>query len=61
MTRAMEQLYLSRAKKRSMYGKLLTRRPSPFLDDIENRLIKDDSRKTKKKKKTKEQKQLKLF
>jgi uncharacterized protein (TIGR00375 family) len=61
MTRAMDRLYLTRAKKRSIYGKLLTRRPSPYLNDIENRLIKDDSRKTKKKKKTKEQKQLKLF
>lgn len=61
MTRAMERLYLTRAKKRSVYGELLSRSPSPFLADIENRLKKDDTSKHKKKKKTKEQKQLKLF
>ena len=61
MTRAMERLYLTRAKKRSVYGKLLPRSPSPFVADIENRLKKDDSAKLKKKNKTKEQKQLKLF
>jgi len=61
MTRAMERLYLTRAKKRSVYGELLSRSPSPFLADIENRLKKDDTPKRKKKKKTKEQKQLKLF
>ena len=61
MTRAMERLYLTRSKKRSVYGELLSRSPSPFLADIENRLKKDDSPKRQKKKKTKEQKQLKLF
>jgi superfamily I DNA/RNA helicase len=61
MTRAMERLYLTRAKKRSVYGELLSRAPSPFLADIETRLKKDDTPKRKKKKKTKEQKQLKLF
>jgi superfamily I DNA/RNA helicase len=60
MTRAMERLYLTRAKKRSVYGKLLSRSPSPFLADIENRLKKDDSPQIKKKK-TSAQKQLKLF
>ena len=40
MTRAMERLYLTRAKKRSVYGKLLSRSPSPFLADIENHLKK---------------------
>jgi len=60
MTRAMERLYLTRAKKRSVYGKMLTRSPSPFLADIENRLKKDESPQIKKKK-TREQKQLKLF
>ncbi len=59
MTRAMERLYLTRAKKRSVYGKLLSRSPSPFLADIENRLKKDESPQIKKKK-TSEQKQLKL-
>jgi uncharacterized protein (TIGR00375 family) len=60
MTRAMENLYLTRAKKRSVYGKLLSRSPSPFLADIENRLKKDDSPQIKKKKKS-QQKQLELF
>ena len=60
MTRAMERLYLTRAKKRSVYGKLLPRSPSPFVADIENRLKKDESPQFKPKK-TKEQKQLKLF
>jgi DNA helicase-2/ATP-dependent DNA helicase PcrA len=59
MTRAMQRLYLTRAKKRSVYGKLLPRSPSPFVADIENRLKKDDSPKVKKK--TAGQKQLKLF
>jgi DNA helicase-2/ATP-dependent DNA helicase PcrA len=63
MTRAMEGLYLTRAKKRSVYGKLLSRSPSPFLADIETRLKKDESPqvKQKKKKKTSAQKQLELF
>jgi superfamily I DNA/RNA helicase len=59
MTRAMQQLYLTRAKKRSIYGKLLKRSPSPFLSDIENRLKKNES--PQKKSKRKQQKQLKLF
>jgi uncharacterized protein (TIGR00375 family) len=62
MTRAMERLYLTRAKKRSVYGELLTRSPSPFLNDIESRLKKDDaSQRKKKKQKEANQKQLKLF
>ena len=62
MTRAMEQLYLTRAKKRSIYGKLLDRSLSPFVADIEARLKKDDSPELKKiKKKEAGQKQLKLF
>jgi DNA helicase-2/ATP-dependent DNA helicase PcrA len=61
MTRSMERLYLTRAKKRSIYGELLSRSPSPFVADIETRLKKDDSPKRQKKKKTQEQKQLKLF
>ncbi len=62
MTRAMQRLYLTRAKKRSVYGKLLTRRPSPFLADIEKRLQKDETpSKKSKKKKDKQQRQLKLF
>jgi DNA helicase-2/ATP-dependent DNA helicase PcrA len=62
MTRAMERLYLTRAKKRSVYGELLPRSPSPFVADIENRLKKNDSPKRKKKKKKDvSPKQLKLF
>jgi len=60
MTRAMERLYLTRAKKRSVYGKLLPRSVSPFVADIENRLKKDESPQIKKKK-TDAQQQLKLF
>jgi superfamily I DNA/RNA helicase len=60
MTRAMERLYLTRAKNRSVYGKLVLRSPSPFLADIENRLKQDESLQIKKKK-TRTQKQLKLF
>ncbi len=62
MTRAMERLYLTRAKERSVYGKLLPRSLSPFVADIENRLKKDESPKLKqKKKKEANQRQLKLF
>ena len=39
MTRAEEQLYLSWAKRRTIYGKTLARHRSPFLADIEARLL----------------------
>ncbi len=62
MTRAMEQLYLTRAKKRTIYGKPMDRSLSPFVADIEIRLIKEESQEFKKKKKKETvQKQLKLF
>jgi DNA helicase-2/ATP-dependent DNA helicase PcrA len=62
MTRAMQRLYLTRAKKRSAYGKRLTRLPSPFIADIEKYLKKNESPlKKSKKKKEKKQQQLKLF
>lgn len=62
MTRAMERLYLTRAKKRSVYGKLLPRSLSPFVAEIENHLIENETPKTRKKKeKAAGQKQLKLF
>ncbi len=62
MTRAMERLYLTRAKKRSVYGKRLPRSLSPFVADIENRLKKDASQAVKnKKEKATGQKQLELF
>ena len=40
MTRAMDILCLSYAKKRSIYGENKTRQKSVFIDDIENRLTK---------------------
>ncbi len=62
MTRAMQQLYLTRAKKRSLYGKLLTRQPSPFLADLESRIKKEETpQKKSPQKKEKTQQQLKLF
>jgi superfamily I DNA/RNA helicase len=38
MTRAQEQLYLTFAKKRKIYGKTKVRTMSPFVEEIENRL-----------------------
>jgi len=62
MTRARDRLYLTRAKKRRIYGKLEERVLSHFVADIENRLKQDDTPRLKKrKKKGPEQMQLKLF
>ena len=62
MTRAKDRLYLTRAKKRRIYGKLEERDLSGFVADIENRLKQDDTPRLKKrKKKGPEQMQLKLF
>jgi superfamily I DNA/RNA helicase len=62
MTRAKDRLYLSRAKKRRIYGKFEDRLLSPFVADIETRLKKDESPRSKrKKKKGSEQHQLQLF
>ena len=38
MTRAKELLYLTYCRKRTLFGQSKTRRPSPYLIDIENRL-----------------------
>jgi DNA helicase-2/ATP-dependent DNA helicase PcrA len=60
MTRAEDALFISFSKNRNIYGKRENRTPSPFLADIENRLItfeKIDAGKIKKKK----QRQLNLF
>ena len=38
MTRAKERLYLTRAKKRRIFGKLILRDLSPFVKDIEKQL-----------------------
>jgi len=62
MTRAMERLYLTRAKKRRIYGRLENRVLSSFVADIENRLKRDETPLLKKKnKKEDRQVQLKLF
>jgi len=61
MTRAMERLYLTRAKKRRIYGQTEPRVLSPFVADIENRLKKDESPLPRKKKAGTDQKQLTLF
>jgi superfamily I DNA/RNA helicase len=62
MTRAKDRLYLSRAKKRRIYGKFEDRVPSHFVADIENRLKQDETPRLKKRKKRgSEQMQLKLF
>ena len=60
MTRAREKLYFTYAKKRRVYGKMIAREVSPFINDIEISLIKHEEshfKKTKKKTST----QLKLF
>ena len=60
MTRAKKRLYLTYAKKRRIYGKLVLREISPFVKDIENRLKKQEIQIVEKKKKE-NQVQLKLF
>jgi superfamily I DNA/RNA helicase len=42
MTRAKERLYLTYAKRRRIFGKMLRREPSPFLENIEDRLKKNE-------------------
>ena len=61
MTRAMERLYLTRAKKRRIYGQTEPRIFSPFVRDIENQLKKDETPLPKNKKAGSDHKQLKLF
>jgi uncharacterized protein (TIGR00375 family) len=62
MTRAKDRLYLTRAKKRRIYGKIEAHVLSHFVADIENRLKQDDTLRLKKrKKKGPEQMQLKMF
>jgi uncharacterized protein (TIGR00375 family) len=61
MTRAMERLYLTRAKKRRIYGQTEPRALSPFVTDIENQLKRDESPLLKKEKTRTEERQLKLF
>ena len=62
MTRAMQKLYLTHAKKRRIFGQQLNRRPSRFVSAIENKLKIDDSPRLKKKNADIQQPvQLKLF
>jgi DNA helicase-2/ATP-dependent DNA helicase PcrA len=61
MTRAMERLYLTRAKKRRIYGQIEPRTLSPFVTDIESQLKKDETPLPKKKKVAANDTQLKLF
>ncbi|MHC4946589.1 MAG: ATP-dependent helicase [Planctomycetota bacterium] len=62
MTRAESELYLIRARKRFLFGKRLEGKPSPFLKDISDDLIRfvREAAKPKKEKK-KEDGQMKLF
>lgn len=48
MTRAKEQVFLSYAKKRRVFGRTLKRTVSPFVDQIEQRLLKYESQPFKK-------------
>jgi superfamily I DNA/RNA helicase len=61
MTRAMERLYLTRAKTRRIYGQSQPRVISPFVIDIEKQLNRDETQILKKKKAETDHKQLKLF
>lgn len=56
MTRSKERLYLTMAKKRTIYGKRTLRTISPFIKDIEQRLMERKQTRLKKK-----QSQLTLF
>jgi len=60
MTRAMERLYLTRAKFRRVFGKRVERTLSPFVVDIEQHLRVHETGRAKKEKKE-NQHQLKLF
>ena len=61
MTRSMERLFLTRTKKRQIYGQTEPRELSPFVSDIENQLKRDETPLPKKKKTNPEERQLKLF
>jgi DNA helicase II / ATP-dependent DNA helicase PcrA len=61
MTRAMEKLYLTRAKMRRIFGKPQKRMISSFVASIEDRLIKHESHGINLKKKRKQARQLTLF
>jgi superfamily I DNA/RNA helicase len=58
MTRARQRLYLSCAKRRRVFGKAEAREVSPFVRDIEARLLKDETPRAGRKKKKEDQLQL---
>ncbi len=60
MTRAMDILYLTYARKRSIYGNIQKRQRSPFIDDIEKKLTKLEKN-IFKLPATKKEKQMELF
>jgi DNA helicase-2/ATP-dependent DNA helicase PcrA len=62
MTRAKEQLYLTAAKCRRIYGEKVTRKLSPFVVDIETQLKRHETHRAKASKNKKDDRvQLKLF
>src|SRR5271157_3465485 len=61
MTRAKESLYLTHARRRTMYGKTLETRPSPFLADIKEELKTYEKAAVMKMKKVAESEQTNLF
>ncbi|OGR50768.1 MAG: hypothetical protein A3I11_01710 [Elusimicrobia bacterium RIFCSPLOWO2_02_FULL_39_32] len=61
MTRAKNRLFLSHAKKRMLFGKMLESNPSPFLQDIEEKLKVLEKSKTPEKKVSAQDNQLSLF
>ncbi len=60
MTRAMERLFLVRANRRIIHGKRRVRKPSPFLDDIDSALFRQQAPADRRKSRPREV-QLKLF
>lgn len=61
MTRAKERLYLVRAKRRLLYGKMYHPTPSPFLTDIEEGLKEYEKTTSRRRRKKKTEQQTTLF
>ncbi len=58
MTRARQRLYLTRAKRRQVFGQTENREPSIFLNDIAESLLRDESPRSKRRKRKADQLQL---
>ncbi|RPJ73033.1 MAG: ATP-dependent helicase, partial [Desulfobacteraceae bacterium] len=58
MTRAKERLFLTWSRRRKIFGKAEERRPSPYISDIEQRLIKEESERGRRRRKGTDQLQL---